>query len=197
MKSGRQVAVLCRSATRRRNSSVKMAAQLATCTRKKSVLSSVFLSSEGVKPIEIIDKWKFSMVMHVCHYSKCTRRLGSSWKALGPTKSAAGGTRLAALSTKRIFSRGIHALPKRWNTCIERNGDYTEKWSHCVPFLLNKFRDIKYLIFKVFIWLTYICVVNWTFRSTYTKERTVQQERGWFPYGGEGKLLGHLSENAN
>jgi hypothetical protein len=26
-----------------------------------------------------------------------------------------------------FFSRGIHALPKRWNTCMERNGQYVEK----------------------------------------------------------------------
>jgi hypothetical protein len=40
-----------------------------------------------------------------------------------------------------LFSRGIHALPKRWNTCTVRNGDYVEKWSHCVPFVFNKLRD--------------------------------------------------------
>jgi hypothetical protein len=34
---------------------------------------------------------------------------------------------------------------------MERNGDYTEKLSHCVPFVFNKLRDKKYLIFKVFI----------------------------------------------
>jgi hypothetical protein len=34
-----------------------------------------FLQGEGVKPI---DKWKFSMVMHVCHYSKCMNGVGSS-----------------------------------------------------------------------------------------------------------------------
>jgi len=28
---------------------------------------------------------------------------------------------------KEFFSRGIHALPKRWNTCTEHNGDYVEK----------------------------------------------------------------------
>jgi hypothetical protein len=39
---------------------------------------------------------------------------------------------------------------------MERNWDYTEKWSHCVPFVFNKLRDKKYLIFKVFIWLTYV-----------------------------------------
>jgi hypothetical protein len=55
-----------------------------------------------------------------------------------------------------FFSRGIHALPKRWNTCTVRNGDYIEKWSHCVPFVFNKLRDKKY--FKVFIWLTYVII---------------------------------------
>jgi len=28
---------------------------------------------------------------------------------------------------KELFSGGIHALLKRWNTCMERNGDYIEK----------------------------------------------------------------------
>jgi hypothetical protein len=28
---------------------------------------------------------------------------------------------------KEFFSRGMHALPQRWNTCMERSGDYIEK----------------------------------------------------------------------
>jgi len=28
---------------------------------------------------------------------------------------------------KDFYSRGIHALPKPWNTCMERNGEYVEK----------------------------------------------------------------------
>jgi len=28
---------------------------------------------------------------------------------------------------KDFFSRGIHAFPKCWNTCMERNGDHVEK----------------------------------------------------------------------
>jgi len=32
---------------------------------------------------------------------------------------------------KYFFSRGIHALPKRWNTCTEHNGDHVEKLSLC------------------------------------------------------------------
>ena len=36
---------------------------------------------------------------------------------------------------------GTHALPKRWNTCMERNGDYVEKWCHYVAYVFNKLRD--------------------------------------------------------
>jgi len=44
-------------------------------------------------------------------------------------RGAASGAWVAALWAKRLFfSRGIHALPKRWNTCMVRNGDYVEKW---------------------------------------------------------------------
>ena len=49
---------------------------------------------------------------------------------------------------KDFFSRGIHALPKRCNICMVRNGDYVKKWSHCVPFVFNKLWDKKYLRFS-------------------------------------------------
>ena len=38
-----------------------------------------------------------------------------------------GGAQVAALSAKRFFSRGIRVLTKRWNSCMERNGDYVKK----------------------------------------------------------------------
>ena len=52
------MAVRCRNVTRRRSSSVKLAAQLATCTKeeKRSVIR--FLSSEGIKHIEIHRRMK-------------------------------------------------------------------------------------------------------------------------------------------
>ena len=53
LESGRQVAVRCRNATRRRSSSVEMAAPLATCTTEEQRSVIRFLSTEGVKPIEI------------------------------------------------------------------------------------------------------------------------------------------------
>ena len=43
------------------------------------------------------------------------------------TDSPRPGAPVAALSAKEFFSRGIHALSKRWNTCMKGNGDYIEK----------------------------------------------------------------------
>ena len=43
------------------------------------------------------------------------------------TDSPRPGARVAALSEKKKFSRGIHALPKHRNTCMKGNGDYIEK----------------------------------------------------------------------
>ena len=101
-----------------------------------------FLSSEGVKPIEIHQR------MEVQHGDAClslqqvyewTRKFMNCITSV--TDSPRTGARVAALSAKRIFFRGIHALPKRWNTCMRGNGDYIEKCSHCVPFVFNKLRD--------------------------------------------------------
>jgi len=63
-------------------------------------------------------------------------------------RGSAGGAQVVALSAKEFFSRGIRALLKCWNTCTEHNGDYIEKWSHCIPFVFNKLRDKKYLRFS-------------------------------------------------
>jgi len=58
LKSGRHVVVRCRNATRRRSNSVKVAAPLATCTNEEEHSVIRFLSSEGVKPIEIHGRMK-------------------------------------------------------------------------------------------------------------------------------------------
>jgi len=68
-------------------------------------------------------------------------------------RGAADSARVAALSAKRIFSRGMYALPKRWNTCMECNGGYIKKWGHCVPLCSINY-EIK--IFKFFIRLTFV-----------------------------------------
>ena len=64
----------------------------------------------------------------------------SDFHVFGPFKEAVGGKSLRSdeevqqtvhewlrSQPKEYFSRGIHALPKRWNTSMERNGDYVEK----------------------------------------------------------------------
>ena len=52
------MAVQCWNATRRRSSSVNMAAPLATCTKEGQLFVNRFLSSEGVKLIEIHRRMK-------------------------------------------------------------------------------------------------------------------------------------------
>ena len=88
----------------------------------------LFLSSEGVKPIEIHRR------MNVQYGGAClslqqvyewTRKAMNGSSSV--TDSPRPGARVAALSAKYFFSRGIHALPKRWNTCMKGNGDYIEK----------------------------------------------------------------------
>jgi len=70
------VAIRCRYTTRRR-SSIIMATPLATCTKEEQRSVIRFLSSEGVKLIEINRRMNVQYG-DVCHYSKCTSGLGSS-----------------------------------------------------------------------------------------------------------------------
>jgi histone-lysine N-methyltransferase SETMAR len=85
----------------------------------------------------------------------------SDFHVFGPLKEAMGGKSFRSdeevqqavyewlhSQPKDFFSRGIHALPKCWNTCMECNGDYVEKWCHCVPYVFNKLWDKKYLRFS-------------------------------------------------
>ena len=64
----------------------------------------------------------------------------SDFYVFGPLKEAMGGKSFRSnkevqqvvhkwlhFQPKDFFSRGIHALLKHWNTCMECNGDYAEK----------------------------------------------------------------------
>ena len=64
----------------------------------------------------------------------------SDFHAFGPLKEVMGGKSFRSdeevqqavhewlhSQPKDFFTRGIHTLPKHWNTCMERNGDYVEK----------------------------------------------------------------------
>jgi histone-lysine N-methyltransferase SETMAR len=75
----------------------------------------------------------------------------SDFHVFGPLKEAMGGKSFRSdeevqqvvhewvhSQPKDFYSRGIHALPKHWNTCMEHNGDYIEKLCHYVPYVFNK-----------------------------------------------------------
>jgi len=114
------------------------------CNNPKSVLR---VSSTSAVPARPRHQWLSFMSL-----DRSKRRWEASLS--GPTKRCSRRcTSGCVLSQKIFFYRYIHALPKRWNTCMERNGDYIGKWSNCVPFVFNKLRDKK---FKVFIWLTLV-----------------------------------------
>ena len=90
--------------------------------RKASLI--LFLSSEGVKPIEIHRR------MNVQYGDAClSLQQVYEWtgKFMDGISSVTDCPRVAALSANEFFSRGNHALPKRWNTCMKGNGDYIEK----------------------------------------------------------------------
>ena len=93
-----------------------------------------------ILPVQLLQQSKIcpSSVFHI----RCTRQTSLQvictsldhskrrWQASlsGLTKRCSRRcTSGCALSQKTFFSRGIHALPKRWNTCMGRNGDYIEK----------------------------------------------------------------------
>ena len=103
--------------------------------------------------VATIQNLSFECLPHLPYSSAIFTSLDHSkrrWEASlsGPTKRCSRRcTSGCTLSQKTFFSRGIHALPKDWNTFMEHNGDYVEKWCHCVPYAFNKIRDKKYLRF--------------------------------------------------
>jgi predicted nuclease with RNAse H fold len=87
-----------------------------------------FLSSEGVKPIEIHRQMKVQYgdaCLSLQQVYETTRKFMDGIRF--DEKCSRRYTIGCALNQKNFFSRGIHALPKCWDTCMEHNGDYTEK----------------------------------------------------------------------
>jgi len=93
-----------------------------------------------ILPVQLLQQSKIcpSSVFHI----RRTRQTSppSDFHVFGLLKEAMGGKSFRSdeevqkalhewlhSQPKDFFSRGIHALPKRWNTCVERNGDYVEK----------------------------------------------------------------------
>jgi len=131
------VTVRCRNATRRRSSSVKMAAPLATCTKEEQRCVIRFLSSERVKPIEIhrrmkvqygdaclslqqVYEWtrKFMNGISSVTYSP---RPGQAHRVVTPEVTA--GVEAIAKENRRVIVNEIASH----HSCMERNGDCIEK----------------------------------------------------------------------
>jgi len=128
LKSERQVAVRCRNATRRRCSSVKLAAPLATCAKeeKRSVIR--FLSSEEVKLIEIHRRMKVQCgdaCLSLQQVYEWTRKLINGISSV--TDSPLPGQAHPVVTPEGIAAVEAIVKENRRVTLnkITRNGDYT------------------------------------------------------------------------
>ena len=124
-----------------------------------------------ILPVQLLQQSKISpsSVFHI----RCTRQISppSDFRFFRPLKEAMGGKSFRSdeevqqavhewlrSQPKEFFSRDIHALPKGWNACMERSGDYIEERSLCVHFVFNKLGDKKYLMFSFDSPSYYVCM---------------------------------------
>jgi hypothetical protein len=93
-----------------------------------------------ILPVQLLQQSKIcpSSVFHIPHTCQTSPQViftsfdhskeamaGNSFRSYEEVQQAVHGWLHS--QPKAFFSRGIHALPKCWNTCMERNGDYVEK----------------------------------------------------------------------
>jgi len=111
--------------------------------RRGRLSTGVLLQHDNARPhiarstVATIQDLSFKCLPHP-PYS--TDLASSDFHVFGPLKEVRGGKSFRSdeevqqavhewlcSQLKEFFPRGIHALPKHWNTCMERNGDYVEK----------------------------------------------------------------------
>ena len=113
-------------------------------SKQRGLLSTgVLLQHDNARPhtacsiVATIQDLSFECLPHPPHSPDLA---SSDFHVYGPLKEAMGDKSFRSdeevqqavqewlrSQPKDFFSRGIHALPKRWNTCMIRNGDYVEK----------------------------------------------------------------------
>jgi len=113
-------------------------------SKRRGLLSTgVLLQHDNAQPhtahstVATIQDLSFECLPHPPYSPDLTP---SDFRVFGPLKEVMGGKTFRSdeevrqavhewlrSQPKAFFSRGIHALPKCWNTCMERNGDYIEK----------------------------------------------------------------------
>lgn len=111
--------------------------------RRGLLTSGVLLQHDNARPhtarlsVQTIQDIKFECLIHPPYSPDLAP---SDFHVFGKLKDAMGGKHFQSdeevktavhewlqAQPKEFFKRGIHALPKRWNTCITRQGDYVEK----------------------------------------------------------------------
>jgi len=124
------MAVRCRTATRRRSSSVKVAAPFATCTKEEQHSVIRFLSSEGVKPIEIPRRMKvqygdacLSLQKVYGWNRKFMNGISSVTDSPRPGQAHRVVTPGSIAAVEAIVKENRHVTVNE----IARNGDYIEK----------------------------------------------------------------------
>jgi hypothetical protein len=86
-----------------------------------------FLSREGVKPIEIHRQMKVQHGDACLSLQQVYERSRKFMNGISSDENVQQAVHdCLGSQPKESFSRCIHALPNCWNTCMERNGDYTE-----------------------------------------------------------------------
>ena len=116
--------------------------------KKNSVLSSIFLSNEGAKPIEIHRRMKVQYgdaCLSLQQVYEWTRKFMNGISSV--TESPRPGQAHRVVKPEAIAAVEAIVKENRRVTVneIARNEDYIQKCSHCVPFVFNKLGDTKYL----------------------------------------------------
>ena len=120
------MAVRCRNAIRRRSSSVKMTAPLATRTKEEQLSVIRFLSIEGVKPIEIHRRMKdqYGDAQQVYEWTrKFINSISSVTDSPRPGQAHPVVTPEGIAAVEAIVKENRHLTVNE----IARSGDYIEK----------------------------------------------------------------------
>ena len=124
------MAVRCRNATRRRSSSVKMTAPLATYTKEEQRSVVRFLSSERVKPIEIHRRMKVQYgdaCLSLQQVYEWTRKFMNSLSSVTDSPRPGQAHRVVTPEATAADEAIVKENRRVTVNVIARNGHYIEK----------------------------------------------------------------------
>ena len=174
------MAVQCRNATRRHSTFVKMVAPLATCTKEEQRFDIRFLSSEGVKPIKIHRRMKVQygdaclLLQQVYEWTtKFMNGISSVTDSPWPGQAHWVVTPEAIAAVEAIRKENHHITVTEIAAHLDMShgsADNIEKWSHCVSFVFNKWRDKNIQGFH--LTRPHILSCNWDTNSLFISSRS-------------------------